>query len=397
MTLTATTTTTTAAVRPAPRAPVVAAIAFFTLVDLFATQAIISMLTAKYGVSRAEMGVAVNAATIGMAVASLAVALFGDRLPRRAAIVASLGLLSIPTALLAFAPDLASFTALRVCQGLAMAVAFTLTLAWLGERAAGPAGAGAFAAYITGNVGSNLFGRLLAAGVADHAGVASVFFVFAGLNLVGMLIAALAIEPTSAGPPGRRAPAPWAAVRRHLANPPLLAAFALGFCILFAFIGVFTYVNFVLVAPPLGLGMMAVGFVYLVFAPSMLTTPLAGSAAARIGARPAVWLGLAVALAGAGLLVVPNLAVVLAGMTLVGLGTFFAQGAATGFVGRAARTDKSAASGLYLASYFAGGLAGASVLGMVFDRFGWGATVAGIAIALVIGALVAVRLDVEQA
>ena len=43
-------------------------------------------------------------------------------------------------------------------------------------------------------------------------------------------------------------------VGAHLRNPPLRAAFAIGFCILFGFIGTFTYVNFVLVRPPLSLG-----------------------------------------------------------------------------------------------------------------------------------------------
>ena len=37
----------------------------------------------------------------------------------------------------------------------------------------------------------------------------------------------------------------WASI---FATPPLRAGFAIGFCILFAFIGTFTYVNFVLVA-----------------------------------------------------------------------------------------------------------------------------------------------------
>ena len=35
-----------------------------------------------------------------------------------------------------------------------------------------------------------------------------------------------------------------------LRDPALRAAFAIGFCILFAFIGTFTYVNFVLVGSP---------------------------------------------------------------------------------------------------------------------------------------------------
>jgi MFS transporter, YNFM family, putative membrane transport protein len=72
---------------------------------------------------------------------------------------------------------------------------------------------------------------------------------------------------------------PLRALGAHLARPDLRAAFGLGFCILFAFIGVFTYVNFVLTQPPLGLPMMTLGLVYLVFAPALLTTPLAGPAA----------------------------------------------------------------------------------------------------------------------
>ena len=62
------------------------------------------------------------------------VALLSRRIDRRLGTLASLALLAVPTALLASAPDLASFTALRVAQGVFMAAAFTLTLAHLGER-----------------------------------------------------------------------------------------------------------------------------------------------------------------------------------------------------------------------------------------------------------------------
>ena len=58
-------------------------------------------------------------------------------------------------------------------------------------------------------------------------------------------------------------------------------------------------------------------------------------------------------------------------MVRVGAGTFFAQAAATGFVSRAATTDRGSASGIYLASYFTGGLTGSAILGIVFDQFGW--------------------------
>ena len=103
-----------------------------------------------------------------------ATALFSRRIDRRNGVVASLVLLAVPTSLLALAPDLTTFTVLRVAQGLCMSTAFTLTLAWLGEARRRWAG-GAFAAYITGNVASNLVGRLVAATVTDGFGLAGNF------------------------------------------------------------------------------------------------------------------------------------------------------------------------------------------------------------------------------
>jgi predicted MFS family arabinose efflux permease len=162
--------------------------AFLTVVDLFATQAILPSLVNTYRVSPAAMGVAVNASTIGMAIGGLVVAFFSSRINCRFGAFFSLAFLSIPTALLAMAPDLTTFTALRIVQGLFMSSAFTLTLAYLAEETSGEETATAFAAYITGNVASNLFGRLMSASIADMLGLAANFYVFAVLNLAGALL-----------------------------------------------------------------------------------------------------------------------------------------------------------------------------------------------------------------
>lgn len=377
-----------AGISSAGRSAIVAAMAFFTVVDLFATQAILPMLAAAYGVAPAAMGMAVNACTLGMAVAGLATALLSRRIDRRNGVVASLVLLAVPTALLALAPDLTSFTVLRVIQGLCMSTAFTLTLAWLGERG-GTGQASAFAAYITGNVASNLVGRLVAATVTDGFGLAGNFAFFAVLNLAGAVLAWAAMR--GAPTPALGASVPLAHRVRQLSTVPLLSGFAIGFCILFAFIGVFTYVNFVLVRPPLGLGMMSVGFVYLVFLPSIILTPLAGIAAGRWGVRPALWTGLGVAGLGLGPLLSSDLGTVLFGMVLVGAGTFFAQATATGFVSRVA-ADRGAASGVYLAAYFFGGLVGSAVLGQAFDRFGWPVSVLGVGLSLAAAAILGFNL-----
>jgi len=367
--------------------------AFLTVVDLFATQAILPSLAQAYGVTPAAMGFAVNASTMGMAVAGLTVAFFSRRIDRRLGILISLLILAIPTALLAVAPDLTTFTILRIIQGLCMASAFTLTLAYLGEECSAMDAGSAFAGYITGNVASNLIGRLISAGVADNFGLAANFYFFALLNVAGAVLVYFTVHQTmpmaASATSGASPLAVWAS---HLRNGPLRAAFGIGFCILFAFIGTFTYVNFVLVREPLSLGRMALGFVYLVFLPSIITTPLAGRAIERFGTRPTFLGSLALAGVGLPLLLLPILPAVLIGLALVGVGTFFAQAAATGFVGRAATADRGSASGIYLACYFFGGLVGSAVLGQIFDRLGWAACVTGIGLALAAAAILATHL-----
>jgi YNFM family putative membrane transporter len=374
------------------RSLVIGLTAFLTVVDLFATQAILPSLARHYAVTPGAMGFAVNASTIGMAVAGLVVGSFSPHIDRRAGILASLLVLAIPTSLLAVAPNLTVFTILRVMQGLCMASAFTLTLAYLGEQCNAMDAGGAFAAYITGNVASNLIGRLVSATLADNLGLATNFYFFALLNLAGALLVYFTIkrvEPMrSIGP----AQSPLSAMIEHWSDPALRAAFGLGFCILFAFIGTFTYVNFVLVRAPLSLGMMGVGLVYFVFLPSIVTTLLAGRAVALLGMRPSLWGGLVVAALGLPLMLSSHLAGVLAGMVLFGVGTFFAQACATAFVGQAARTNRGVASGTYLACYFFGGLVGSAVLGQLFDHFGWLTCVAGVGAALAFASLLVARL-----
>jgi MFS transporter, YNFM family, putative membrane transport protein len=375
------------------RSFVIGLTAFLTVVDLFATQAILPSLVRAYHVSPAAMGFAVNASTLGMTISGLGVALFSRHIDRRRGILLSLALLAIPTCLLAVAPSLMAFTALRIIQGLFMASAFTLMLAYLGEHCSAHDSAGAFAAYITGNVASNLIGRLTSAALADHFGLAANFYGFALLNLSGAVLVyfTLARTPPMPAMPGSTA-SPIAIWAEHFRNRPLRIAFLIGFLILFAFIGTFTYVNFVLVREPIAVGAMTLGFVYFVFVPSIVTTPAAGFVVQRFGTRPTFWLASAIAIGGLPLLLLPSLVAVILGLVLVGVGTFLAQAIATGFVGRAATTDRGSASGIYLASYFFGGLIGSAVLGQVFDQFGWPACVAGIGLALLLAAVLASRL-----
>jgi MFS transporter, YNFM family, putative membrane transport protein len=377
------------------RLSVVGLISFLTLVDLFAAQAILPQLAAAFGATPAQMGTAVNASTFGMAGAGVLVALLGRHIDRRRGIWMSLALLAIPTTLLATTRDLGAFTALRVAQGVLMASAFTLTMAYLSEHCAPGEVTRALAAYVTGNVASNLFGRMLSAAVADHFGLSINFLAFAALNLAGAALVYVSLERSMPMPmPRAEGMSRWlGAVAVIVRDRRMRAAMAIGFIVLFAFIGVFTYVNFVLVRPPLALSPMSVGLVYLVFLPSIAITPMAARFAQRLGFAKAMRAGFLIALAGLPLAAAAQLEAVLAGLVSIAVGTFLAQALATGYVSRLALGDRASASGLYLASYYVGGLVGSALLGVIFDAFGWRACLAVIGLALVLALLLVSRLE----
>ncbi len=354
---------------------VVGVLSFLTLIDLFGSQAILPQLTVFFDTDPASMGLAVNASTFGMAAAGLVVALFSRRIDRVKGIWLSLALLSIPTTMLGFVDDLTIFTWLRIAQGALMATAFTLTMSYLAEECSVTEAAGAMAAYITGNVLSNLVGRLMAANFADWFGLSVSFWLFALLNLAGALVAYLCLSKTDERVSDPNDPSVMQVWKIHLTNPRLQASFILGFLILFVFLSVFTYVNFVLSAAPFSLSSQQLGFVYLVFLPAVFTTPLAGKMVAKRGAYFAFVMSMSMAFAGLLALLTSSLMMLVAGLAAIGVGTFCAQAVVSGQIGAAATADRATASGLYLTSYYFGGLVGAALIGRVFTANGWNSAV----------------------
>jgi len=371
------------------RSTIVAIVSFLTLIDLFGAQALLPHLTAAFQADPGLMGVAVNASTFGMAVSGLTVAWFADRIDRKRGIWLSLALLSVPTFCLGLVDDVWAFLGLRVLQGVFMAAAFTLTMTYLSEQCDVTAAGGAMAAYITGNVASNLFGRLLAVSAADTLGLSASFWMFAALNLAGAALAFLLIGPKDTEAPARTGP-PLEAWRRHISHPALRIAFVMGFVILFVFVGVFTYVN-VHLTGPLGVAPEMLGLVYLVFIPALFTTPYAATAVSRLGPERVFQIAGIVVLMGILASLAPALWTVLVGLAIIGAGTFFMQAAATGFVGRTATTDRAAANGLYLTSYYTGGLAGAFLLGQVHAAGAW------LGVAGVVGVMVLAMIPMARA
>ena len=156
----------------------------------------------------------------------------------------------------------------------------------------------------------------------------------------------------------------------HLRDPRLLAIYAVGFGALFNFVALFTYVNFVLAAPPFNLPPTLLGAIFVTY--------LAGSLAL-------LWLGRAVARFGRRTLILGTIAVWACGArsrsSFVWRSSSASQSrpaaassrqaTSTASVALTAESGRTSAIGLYATCFYIGGGFGATLPGLTWSAGGW--------------------------
>ena len=165
----------------------------------------------------------------------------------------------------------------------------------------------------------------------------------------------------------------------------------MGFAALFCLVGVFTYVNFYLAAPPFRLNSAQLGSVFFVYLLGLIVTPLSGRFLDHYGIRHTALLAFGFAVAGLTFTLIRSLPLIIIGLALFSSGIFIFQAVGTVQTGIVAQRARSSAAGLYVTFYYIGGSLGAIVTGWTWLADGWRACVmllmgvAGIAVLLARG------------
>jgi MFS family permease len=168
-----------------------------------------------------------------------------------------------------------------------------------------------------------------------------------------------------------------------------VATFAIGFCVLFTQVAMFTYVTFHLAAPPFSLSTMALGWLFVVYLVGAAVTPYGGRWIDRYGHRAGLAYAMAIGGAGALLTLAPWLPVIVAGLALCSTGVFIAQAATSSYIGAVTTRDRALAVGLYSTFYYAGGSVGGAAPSALWSRGGWPGCVALIVLVQCIGVSIA--------
>jgi MFS family permease len=349
---------------------------FSAFLHLYTTQSLLPLFTQVFHASKIEVSLTVSATTIAVGIAAPFIGLFADMLGRKGIIVAAVFGLSMPTFLAATAADLHSLIWWRFAQGLFMPAIFAVTMAYISEEWAGLGVSSVMSAYVTGNIIGGVLGRFLSGIFAEHLGWRWAFIILGCLNFLSGSIIWNWLPKAQRFVREKSILASISSMGKHLRNPPLLAAYAVGFNVLFSNVSTFTYVNFYLAAPPFSLGTVALGSIFFVYLLGVVVTPIAGKWIGRVGYRIALAVASVTACSGVLLTLVPKLWLIIIGLAICSAGVFVCQSAAKSYVGIVAGRARSSAAGLYVACFYIGGSVGAILPGFVWSFGGWHACVA---------------------
>ena len=390
------------------RPPIVSVVlaGFAAFLDLYATQPLLPMLARTFGASALAVSLTITAPTVAVALTAPFIGIVADRIGLRRVIVMSAFALTVATALASTSSSLAQLVFWRFVQGIATPGIVASTVAYVHEVWP-PSHAGrATGAYMSGTIVGGFIGRATAGLTAAAGDWAAAFVWLAVLNALTAVALWMWLPDERQTTKARRheehlvhdklrvlastwLSRAWLPTRDLFRNPPLVATFAVGFCVLFTQVAMFTYVTFHLAAPPFDLTTRALGWLFAVYLIGALVTPVGGQWIDAYGHRFGI--ASATALGGAGTLLtlVPSVPFIVAGLALTASGVFLGQATTNSHIGAVTTRDRALAVGVYSTFYYAGGTVGSALPAALWTAGGWPACVALVVVVQLAGVVIA--------
>jgi predicted MFS family arabinose efflux permease len=362
----------------------VAGAGFCAFLNLYSPQALLPALSREFGVGAAAISSIMTASTLAIALTAPFTGTLADVLGRKRVIVSAMLAVAVPMAGAALAPDVPALIAWRFLQGLLLPPVFAVTVAYIGDEWPRAEVATAAGIYMVGSSVGGFCGRFVPGVLSGVIGWRGAFLALAGFSMLGAIVVALLLPGERRFVRSHGLSASFRQMLRHLANPQLLATYAIGFGVLFNFIAVFTYVSFHLAAPPFEFSPAALGAIFTTYLTGAVMAPMAGRMIAKIGRRTFLLVVIAAWACGCLLTLAPSLAAIVAGLTVCAACGMLCQTIATSYVAITAKEGRSSAVGLYVTSFYIGGSMGAFLPGIAWNFAGWPACVGTVIVMLAI-------------
>jgi len=361
---------------------------FCAFFNLYGPQSLLPSLAHEFDASPAQISLTMTATTFAIAISAPFAGAIADVLGRKRVIVAAMIVATLPLIMIALAPNLHALIVWRFVLGLALPPIFTVVVAYIGEEWPAAQATGAMGAYMAATSLGGFSGRFVSGLLADMVGWRMGFAITAAMTFAcGIAVAALLPRERNFSRSEGLA-ASGAQTLSHLRNPQLVATYAVGFGTLFTFVALFTYVNFLLAAPPFNLSPTLLGAIFVTYLAGAIAVLWLGRAVARFGRKQLVIGAIAIWCGGALLTLVPSLPVIIIGLAVAASGGFIVQATSTAYVALTAESGRTSAVGLYAMMYYIGGSVGGVLPGLTWASGGWPACVAMVLVMLAVMAAV---------
>ncbi len=382
----------TPAYRKLSLALLVAGLATFAL--LYSVQSLLPVFAAYFRVSAEEASLVVSFATGAMAFALILVSVISDRIGRRQMMTVSLFAASVLTIASAVLPGWHMLLLTRFLTGLTLAGIPAVAMAYIAEEVQTDSIGAAMGLYIAGSAIGGMAGRLLASVIADWLGWRYALAMIGGASLAGAVFFSWAAPHSRAFTPRKHDWSSFFASVKVLKNDAALPwLYAEAFLLMGAFVTIYNYVSFRLLAPPYQLSQTVVGTVFLFYILGSISSAWFGHLAGSLGRRRVLWIPILAFLCGIAFTIAASLTVIILGIGVITTGYFGAHSVASSWVSRRGGTARAQAAAFYLFFYYVGSSVLGSAGGIAWSRAGWTGIVLFTGLLVTLALLIAGRLS----
>lgn len=340
-------------------------------VQVYSVQSILPVLMQEFHASAATVGSIVGATILAVALMSPFLGMISDAFGRKMFIVGSIIFIAIPTLALSFVHSISLLWWLRFVQGLAVPGITVVLLAYIGEEFSGNPRIRLMSFFVSGTVLGGFLGRFLMGYLTEFIGWRHAFMIMGIISLLGGILVWRNLPASKKFEAKPQVSTALKTLWHHLHNRYVLAACALGFCVLFSLVGCFTYINLYLDQPPYNLSSSQLANIFAVYLIGMIITPLSARLIIKFGTNLTVLMAMSLSIFGVLLTLLHPLWMIVLALAVMSSGIFITQSSTITYISANVTEGRSLASGLYYMCYYAGGFTGSLLCGHAFESGGW--------------------------
>lgn len=366
---------------------------FATFALLYCVQPMMPALSHEFSINAAQSSLILSVATGMLAIGLLITGPISDTFGRKPVMVAALFCAALCTIASGLMPTWEGILLMRALVGLSLSGLAAVAMTYLSEEIHPQHIGLAMGLYIGGNAIGGMSGRLIIGVLIDFVSWHTAMLIIGALALIAATVfwkilpesrnfRASTLHPRSLVD----------GFTMHFKDAGLPWLFLEAFVLMGAFVTMFNYIGYRLLADPYDLSQALVGLLSLVYLSGIYSSAKIGSLADRLGRRRVLWGTIVLMLGGIALTLFTPLWLVVPGMLIFTFGFFGAHSVASSWIGRRALKAKGQASSLYLFSYYVGSSIAGTAGGFFWHYAGWNGIGGFIVALLIVALLVALKL-----